>query len=151
MKIIADSSPLISLAILERRNLLLELYSDIYVPQAVFNEIAKPSKPHALILTEFCQDRVIDVKNQMAVAMLINDVDVGEAEAIVLALEIGVMDILIDDAKGRRAAKLKGLQAIGTIGVLLRAKQRGLITLMRNHIRIGQKLYTQALTLADET
>lgn len=158
MRIIADSSPLISLAILKRLDLLTDLDTEIYIPQAVFNEISRPNKPYSQVLTAFCKDRVRTVKNQMAVAMLTSDVDVGEAEAIVLALEMGVTDILIDDAKGRRAAKLKGLQVIGTIGILLVAKQRGLIMLIQpeldallaHNIHIGHRLYEQALILADE-
>lgn len=158
MKIVADSSPWISFAILERLNLLPELYSEIYVPYAVPNEISNPNKPHAQGLTAFCQNRVVEVKNQIAVAMLMNDVDIGEAEAIVLALETGIPNMLIDDAKGRRAAQLKGLQIIGTIGILLSAKKKNMISklkpeldsLVKNHIRIGQRLYTQALRLADE-
>ncbi|MEZ4733172.1 MAG: DUF3368 domain-containing protein [Caldilineaceae bacterium] len=158
MKVIADSSPLISFAILNRLELLMQLYTEIRIPQAVFDEISQPGKPHAQALHLFAHNKVALVKNQMAVNMLLTDVDRGEAEAIVLALESGIVDLLIDDAKGRRAAQLKGLQVTGTIGVLLAAKKRQLIahlrpeldSLIANRIRIGQMLYDQALQLAGE-
>ncbi|MEZ4644360.1 MAG: DUF3368 domain-containing protein [Chloroflexota bacterium] len=94
----------------------------------------------------------------MAVQLLLNDIDRGEAEAIVLALEKNVPDILIDDAKGRRVAQLNGLYPIGTVGVLLQAKQTGHIqaikplldTLIANRIRISERLYQQSLQLAGE-
>lgn len=133
MKVIADSSPLISFAILNRLELLMQLYTEIRIPQAVFDEISQPGKPHAQVLHLFGHNKVALVKNQMAVNMLLTDVDRGEAEAIVFALESGIVDLLIDDAKRRRAAQLKGLQVTGTIGVLLAAKKRQLIAHLKPH------------------
>ncbi len=93
-----------------------------------------------------------------ALQLLSKDVDLGEAEAIALALESGIGDILIDDPKGRKIAQLHGLYPTGTIGVLLEAKRLGYINqvkpnldkLIANRIRIGQSLYQQALNLAGE-
>lgn len=87
-----------------------------------------------------------------------NDVDLGEAEAIALALEKDITNILIDDAKGRRFAQAKGLLPVGTIGILLQAKRQGLIpeikpflkTLKSNRIRISSLLMQQSLHLAGE-
>ena len=58
---------------------------------------------------------------------LLESLDPGESEALVLALELGTMAILIDEAAGRAMAKRVGLLPIGVLGTLVRAKQRGLI------------------------
>jgi predicted nucleic acid-binding protein len=85
-------------------------------------------------------------------------IDVGEAETIVLAEELNVDAILIDDLKARKIAKLRGLNVIGTIGILLNAKDKGFIrevkplleALTQRKIRISEELYEHALELAHE-
>ena len=84
--------------------------------------------------------------------------DIGESEALVLAKENNISDILIDEYKGRRIAKTHGLWPIGTICVLIQAKKKGVIKevkseldkLVSNHRRISQNLYEKALLLAGE-
>ncbi|KAA3655714.1 MAG: DUF3368 domain-containing protein [Chloroflexi bacterium] len=159
MNIVADASPLISLAILENLALLPKLFEQILIPRAVFDEATTEGKPHSETIRIFAKDRVVSVNNELAVQLLLNDIHLGEAEAIVLAFEKGVPNILIDDAKGRRFVKLNGLHPIGTIGVLLQAKNTGLVKevkplldkLIANKIRISDQLYVQALQLAHET
>jgi predicted nucleic acid-binding protein len=158
MKIIADSSPLISFAILGQLDLLPLLFSELYVPEAVFNEVSKPGKPHSSALRSFTENKIRAVNNKVAVKVLNKDVDLGEAEVIALALEQGIQDVLIDDAKGRKLAHANGLHPLGTIGVLLQAKGAGHISeikpsldnLLLHEIRISHGLYDKALELAGE-
>lgn len=110
MKIIADTSPLIALAVLDKLTILQRIFSEICLPEAVFAELA-------------IQNKVFVAKNRNLVQTLYERVDLGEAEAIVLALEMRIERILIDDAKGRKIVRQYGLRPIGTIGVLLQAKQ----------------------------
>jgi len=85
-------------------------------------------------------------------------VDKGEAEMITLAEEMNAEAVLIDDLKARKIAKLRGLNVIGTIGVLLDAKEKGVIKelkplldeLIEKRIRIRRELYDHALELANE-
>lgn len=158
MRIIADSSPLIAFAILNQLDLLPKIFSEILVPQGVYDEISAWSKPYSQKLQKFSKDRVKTVQNRIAVQLLKKDVNVGEAEAIVLALEEGIENIFIDDHKGRKVAQAQGLDPIGSIGVLLQAKKAGHIPevkscldkLIANKIRIGKNLYKRALELAGE-
>jgi predicted nucleic acid-binding protein len=161
MKIIADASPLIALASIGHLSLLPTLFDETWLPEAVFYEATAVGKPYAQSIRAFAQGQVTAVRNQLAVQMLINDVDLGEAEAaeaIVLAHELGIDTILIDDAKGRRFARLHHLHPIGTLGVLLQAKKMNLLPtikplvnqLIENQIRISPRLYQQALQLAGE-
>ena len=159
MRIVTNSSPLIAFAILDQLDLLALIFAKIYIPQAVFTEVSAWGKPYSRQLKAFSMDKVKSVQNTIAIQLLTKDVDLGEAEAIALALERGIEDILIDDPKGRKIAQLNGLYPIGTIGVLLEAKRLGYISqvkphldkLIANRIRIGLNLYQQALKLADES
>ncbi len=84
-------------------------------------------------------------------------VDDGEAEAIVLAQEQG-WRLIIDDKKARAYARQQGVRVIGTLGVLLKAKQEGLIPVVKPLIerlqatgfRITPALQREALQLAGE-
>ncbi len=69
------------------------------------------------------------VQNEVAVGLLKKDVGLGEAEVIILALENGIENLLIDDHKGRKIAQTQGLNLVGSIGVLLQVKRTGLINL----------------------
>jgi hypothetical protein len=61
------------------------------------------------------------------VAVLRESLGAGESEAIVLAQELGADLLLLDDALARRKADRLGLNVKGTLGVLLLAKQAGLL------------------------
>lgn len=158
MIIVADASPLVSLAILGKLDLLEKLFQDIYIPQAVFDEITSPDKPFAEALYQFSAEKTKKVKNKIALLILTDKLDLGEAEAIILALENNIDRILIDERKGRKIAETKGLRPIGTIGVLIQAKEKGMIAsvkvfldeLVRNSIYISPKLYKHVLELTKE-
>lgn len=158
MIIVSDSSPLICFAILGMLDVLNDIFDEIAVPAAVYEEISVPNKPYSEEIKIFLKERMIPVENKIAVQLLEKEVDPGEAEAIVLAIEKNISDILIDDPKGRRAARTHGLFPVGTIGVLLQAKKTGKIKkvkpllkkLIKNRIRIGAPLYRRALEMAGE-
>ena len=155
MKIVANSSPLIALAKIEKMNL---LKYDIVIPKAVFDEITKPKKEHRKRLHKWGKDRIVEVKDKRAIEYLEIILGRGEAEAIVLAEEINADAVLIDDLKARKIANLRGLKVIGTIGILLNAKEKGIIKkvkslldeLIKKKIRISKELYNHALELAEE-
>ncbi|MBL0264418.1 MAG: DUF3368 domain-containing protein [Leptospiraceae bacterium] len=158
MLIVSDASPLISLALLDKLDLLENLFDKVYVPEEVYRELTQKDKPYSDKFTTYLDGKVKKVKDLTSVNILKNDIDAGEAEAIVLAIEEGIKDILIDDNKGRTKAKMNGLIPIGIVGILLRAKQKGLISeikpyldkLMNNKRRISQQLYDHVIFLASE-
>jgi len=158
MIVIADSSPLIALAVIGKLDMLEELYQELYVPAAVFEEVAEAEKPFAKELKQFLSGKIKNVENKLAVKMLSNDIGAGEAEAIVLALEQRPSVVLIDDLKARRFAKMNNLDVIGTLGILLKAKKEDLIqevkplisTLLLNEIRISAKIIGMTLQAAGE-
>lgn len=159
MLIIADSSPLISIAILGLLDSLEFSFPEIIVPVEVFKEVTQHDKPFALELNKFLEGKVFQVQNQLAVQMLRKEIDAGESEAIILAIEKNTPLILIDDFKGRKFSELNGLNPIGTLGVLLNFKRKGkiekikpLIEILVNHkIRFSEALIYKVLQLSGES
>lgn len=121
--IVADASPLIALAQIGQLGLLSSLYGTVLIPAAVQREISPTvasigGRPRWLRLRN-----VRDVERVVRLSALIHR---GEAEALALALELRAV-LLIDELAGRSIARASGLHVVGTLGVLLRAKQAGLI------------------------
>jgi uncharacterized protein len=103
--------------------------------------------------------RVVTVLDRNQVLTFRQVLDPGEAEAIVLALELSAERLLIDEAAGRSIAEASGLKVTGTLGVLLIAKRQGLIPLVQPVIdsligqagfRVSSALYQAILTAAQE-
>jgi predicted nucleic acid-binding protein len=63
--------------------------------------------------------------------VLLDELDLGEAETIVLARELGADWVLMDEKKARRKVTELGLNRVGTVGILLKAKQMGLLPQIR--------------------
>ena len=98
-------------------------------------------------------------QNQKLVGELRNILNLGEAEAIALAVEVNATRLLIDERLGRQAAAVRGLRITGIFGVLLTAKQQGLIAAVKPAIddsiaqanfRVSSQLYADVLAAANE-
>lgn len=129
MIVVSDSAPLIALARISQFDLLKSLYGSVSIPRAVHSEVTKDklSRAGAMEVSAAEWLRVCVVQDQVAVALLEQQLDTGESEAIVLALQLGADALLIDEKKGRRIAQSQGLPVVGTIGTILLAKQKRLI------------------------
>jgi len=71
--------------------------------------------------------RVVAARDQNEVAALREQLDPGEAEAIVVAAELEAELFLVDEKRGRRITIDRGLEVTGLLGVLAEAKVRGFI------------------------
>jgi predicted nucleic acid-binding protein len=158
MIVISDSSPAISLAVIKKLHLFEDLYHQVVIPEAVFNEITFHDKPFSKDLNIYFKNKIKKVTNDMAVEMLLSDIGKGEAEAIVLAKELKADFIIVDDLKARKLALINGLEVRGTLGILLEAKKKGFIEnikplikmLVDNGIRINEKIIRMTLEAAGE-
>ena len=122
MIVISDTSPILNLTAVDKLHLLRDLYTEIVVPPAVQRELSKNG-----IQLDRSWTRVVEAKDQEDVAALREQLDPGEAEAIVVAAELRAGLILIDEKRGRRIAADRGLEVTGLLGVLAESKARGLV------------------------
>jgi predicted nucleic acid-binding protein len=133
--VVADSSPLISLAIIEQLTLLPQLYRRILVPPAVWHEVTVQGVdlPGAQAVRQSSWLE-IEIPQALILEPLSILVDRGEAEAIALAQSIPDSTVLLDDAQARRVAERLGICRIGTLGILRRAKKAGLIAEVKVYV-----------------
>ncbi|MCY7410979.1 MAG: hypothetical protein LH473_11955 [Chitinophagales bacterium] len=111
MIVVSDTSPLRALLKIQHLHLLPSRYQNILVPHAVMKELNLffgGGKDLSQILNSLWVEIGI-IKNKNEVELLLNDLDPGEAEAIVLAKENNASLILIDEASGRSKAQSFGL------------------------------------------
>ena len=129
MKVVSNASPLINLAAIDELDLLRRLYGRITISKAVWTEIVRLGKgrPGSRAVRSAKWVRVKAVRDRSLVALLLEDLDPGEAESIALARELGAHLLLIDELRARRSAKLMGLRFTGLVGVLMEAARKGLI------------------------
>ena len=128
---VSDSSPLILYAGIGRLDLLGRVFSEVSVPPAVWEEVVAEGagRPGAVEVARmpWIRRRVLD--HQGTALSLLSELGPGEAEAIALRLELGQPGpLLLDDRKGRRIARERGIAVVGSAGVLVVAKDRGLIS-----------------------
>ena len=128
MNVISNSSPLINFSALGRLDILQTLYGSVFIPGAVYHEVVVAGQHHpgAAEVKQATWIVQKSVTNMAAVAAL-HDLGRGEAEAIMLAVEHPGSLVILDDRQGRLVAGHLGLNVIGTLGVLLVAKRKGLI------------------------
>ncbi|MDF3821820.1 DUF3368 domain-containing protein [Leptospira sp. 96542] len=158
MIIIADSSPLISLAIIHKLHLLKDIFQEIIVPNSVFEEIIKSERKYSSQLDEWSKPFVKKCNNIEAFNAYRISLGKGESEAIVLSKENRNSILLLDDKKARKVAKYENLKVIGTIGILISAKEKGLISeinsslklLEENDIHLSKSLIRKALEMTGE-
>lgn len=130
--VVSDTSPIPALAHLQCVKLLEDLYREVLVPPAVVQELIypRPLLP-SVDVTRFPFVKVHMPNDQSRVHQLLQSLDLGESEALVLALEVQAAAILVDEKLGRRLASKWGLRPVGTLGVLLEAKRAGLLPLIK--------------------
>ena len=131
MIVVSNTTPLIGLASIQRFQLLEQLFHEIQIPQAVYDEAVVAGREEGGAKREVqaaAWIKIVPVKDRLAVDMLLGELDLGEAETIVLAREIGADWVLMDEKKGRRKLTQLDMPKIGTLGILLKAKQVGLVS-----------------------
>lgn len=161
MTVVSDTSPITNLAGIGQLDLLRQLYGSITIPQAVYNEMAGISRtvPGTIEVQTLPWIRSQSVADSTQVETLRAVLDQGEAEAIVLALELNAELLIIDERPGRAIARQYGIDITGVLGVLLEAKQQGIIVAVKplmdqliNYVAfwVDRQLYETVLQSAGE-
>lgn len=133
MIVVSDTSVITSLIHIGRLTLLQELHGTVLIPRAVHQELLRTHES----LPSFVEIR--DAANHEMVARLTAEVDVGEAEAIVLCKELRADLLLIDEKLGRQVALREGVRIAGLVALVVEAKQRGLIDSVRKIVEQLEK------------
>ena len=129
MIVVSDTSVITSLIQIGHINLLQKLHDRILIPRAVRDELMVTHSETPGFL------EVADAQDRQWVARLEAELDLGEAEAIVLACEVHADLLLIDEKLGRRVAVREGLRIAGLLGLVIEAKQQGHIDSVRDMLR----------------
>ncbi len=157
MILIADTSPLISLILVGQLNILEKIFGDYYIPQTVWDEL----QSHNEIKSYRNEINTLSTKIRKTSSFYlpISGIDKGETEAIILYKEMNADLLLIDDRKAREVAELLQIKCIGTLAILLRAKELELIhelkpifkTFLENDRYYSRKLLNELLLKSSET
>ncbi len=163
MPVVSNTSPVLNLAIIGQLALLREQFGEIWIPPAVLKEFrSEEDLPGSSAVREAREAgwlRVEEVKDRLLVQVLRRDLDEGETEAIVLALQVKAERTLLDQREARRIAKSLGLKVTGVLGILLRARREGKLPSLQMAMeqlgekagfRIGAELFADLLRESGE-
>jgi predicted nucleic acid-binding protein len=128
MIVIADTSPVNYLILIDEIHLLHELYGRVILPAAVFEEMQRPATPEKVRAWAANRPEWVEVRAPSTPSLTLNLGD-GEREVITLAEELRADLLLIDDKKARQVAGERNLVVIGTLAVLATAARRNLVDL----------------------
>ncbi|MBD2774972.1 DUF3368 domain-containing protein [Iningainema tapete] len=145
--VVTDSTCLIGLERIGNLDILPALFEPILIPPAVQQEFG--------VTFPWLQVQIPSDQGQVVALKLL--VDEGEAEAIALAYE-RKLQIILDDRQARSVARNMGISVIGTVGVLVKAKQAKLIPILKplldeleeNGFYLTSALKAEALGLVEE-
>jgi predicted nucleic acid-binding protein len=160
--VISNTTPIISFMKIKGLHILRGIFSEVIISKGVYDELtAKVFLKEEINMINNCGFiKIREVKNEFAVKLIQKQLslDLGESESIVLTNEIKANILIMDERKGRKIAQSMGLNITGTLGVILQAKNKGIIDevkpfldkLIENNIRISEKLYKDTLISANE-
>ncbi len=161
MIIVSNTTPLSELAKVGQLNLLQKLFGKIIIPQEVYNEVTTGNHPAASVVPSAKWIEVFTIQDptQLLQLQIKFKLDLGEAATIILAEELKSNRVLIDEKLGRKVARSRNLPVTGTIGLLLIAKKKGIITEVKPILeqflsqgkRISPILYQEVLDMAGES
>ena len=158
MIVIADSSALVALSVCQVLEKTETLFGKVYVPDSVYKEVSIKGKPESEVLKKFLETRTKSINLDDYMIKNTANLGSGELEAIALYINLSADLLIIDDAKAKKVAYANGLEVMGSIGVLLLVKERGLIEKIKpllglldaSDIHLSSKIIKKALELAGE-
>lgn len=127
--VIADTGPIFSLSILDKLDLLDSLFDEVYIPQSVWKELTfQKGQEFQKRIEIFFSSKV---RNIVSENNLLDQMELGEAEAILLYKEMNAAFLLIDDKKARQFANTLKINSIGTLAILIKSKENNIIKELR--------------------
>lgn len=155
-KVLANMTPLIALANIDRLELLHNLYGTIIVPQTVMDEIIRePARQRVQNSSWIRVEAIQDLSQRDYFRARLH---AGEVDVMILAREQKADLVIMDDDAAKKTAKFLGLKVTGTLGVLLKAKREGYLEkvepvineLIRDGLFISDTIKEYVMTEAGE-
>jgi uncharacterized protein len=156
--VVSDTTPISELVKVGRLSLLRDIFGELIIPNEVYDELTAGNHPAVEMIQSINWIKVCSVGNGNKVSDLHTATKLGwgECAAFILAEELGADRLLMDDRAARREAKNRNLPIIGTVGILLLAKQQRLLLNVKEVLdeliiqgaRINPRLYKDVLALA---
>jgi predicted nucleic acid-binding protein len=130
-RIVSNATPLIYLAKANKLNLLEKLLNEVFIPEAVFQEVVIEGKRlaenDAYRVEKAINEGWLKVKGVQNLLSFDFSLHSGETEVISLAKQEKINTVLIDDAKARSVAELADLKPVGILGIILQAVKRRML------------------------
>ena len=158
-KVVVNSTPLIILGNIDGLKILQELYGEIIIPRAVFEEVTNKDDDAKLKLSKnLSWIKVLEVQDKSNRKMYQAKLHDGEVEVMMLSNEISADLLIIDDNAAKKTAKFLGFTVTGTLGVILKAKFEGIVPqvkpivdeMLRQGFYISSKLIETILKTSNE-
>jgi predicted nucleic acid-binding protein len=159
LKVISNTTPILSLLKIGKLDLLQKLYGEITIPEAVYSEIEVGKEKSYYVDLKSIAWINIEKIDTSETKLYLFDLDDGEAEVVILAREQNADLVILDEIIGRNYAKQLNLKLTGTLGILLKAKKKGFIDkilpllneLTQKGSWINPKLMMQIVKIAGES
>ena len=131
MIVIADTTPIISLLKIKRLDILHHLFGEVIIPQAVYKELTSNAEhieeAFAIQNADYLKISEPLPTDLVRLFRKSTGLDLGESEALIMSEQNNADILLMDEMKGRKIAKLMNINIMGTIGVLIKSYQMGLM------------------------
>ena len=126
-KIVVNASPIISLANIGQADLLLKITDKLIVPKGVYEEIT--SHRHSDSASEWVRNLNDSLIHEVEIPQIISDWNLGKGESQVISFSYqnGRIPVIIDDKTAKKSAELFNIKVVGTVAVLIKAKQMRLV------------------------
>ena len=156
-RVVVNTTPLIALSEIGKLNILKDMYGEIFIPKAVYDEV-KLEPAYSEVNSSLDWINVVDIDNNVYAKMFCTRLHAGEVEAIMYAIDTKADLIVLDDKLARKTAKYMGLTVTGTLGVVIKAKEIGYIEavkpimnmLIQNGLYISADVQKMVLDMVDE-
>ncbi len=157
MIVVADTSALVALSYCKSLFLLDKLFGNVYVTESVYNESIVIDKSQSKELQKYLSDKIEPI-NKKQFLNLPSNLGKGEISAMLLYKKLNADYLLIDDNRARKIAAFNEINVIGSVGVLLLAKEHKFIKkitpyldkLKKSKLYISEKLLDEVKKIAGE-
>lgn len=162
--VVVNSSPIIALSMLSKLDLLWDLFDEVFVPAAVYDEVTDKNATKNIGSEELAdavlnQYVIVHHSEYALEAHHSSRLHKGELEVVSSAKDLGIDLLVIDDYLARKFAESQGFMTIGVVGILLLAKKMGRIEEVKTYLDrliaegyyLSTKIYLEVLARAGET